>query len=182
MASFRFDAVDRYGESVGGVHEAADLATARAQLEGRGWKVVDLELVPDSNQAQEVDQPAEPNGPPLRVPREAPPGPLSAGQMTELLDQLGVLTRAGVPLPSGLRAAATEMESTALPRCLRAPGRPDRGRDWPGSSAGRRVDPLPRAAPGAGRRGGSERDHLPRSWRNWSGAPTWGTNSAAGPS
>ena len=114
MASFRFDAVDRYGETVGGTYEAADREAARAELERRGWKIDLLELVPDSASAAEPPEPNAPPPAPLRVPRESPPTPLAAGEMTELLDQLAVLTHAGVPLPSGLRAAATEMESTAL--------------------------------------------------------------------
>jgi len=43
-----------------------------------------------------------------------PTSPLSEREVTELLEQLHAMTRSGLPLPSGLRAASSELESPRL--------------------------------------------------------------------
>ena len=94
MKTYRYQATDADGRADAGVVEAADEAGARDRLAGRGLTSVTIE--------------------PARAARARRPPPLSEREAAELLEQLQGLTLAGLPLPSGLRAAAGELESPAL--------------------------------------------------------------------
>ena len=91
MTRFRYKAIDAQGRNHQGTLDAPDQAEARTQLWNRGLTPMTLE-------------PA--------VARRTTG--LSEREVTELLDQLLALTRAGSPLPGGLRAASAELESAPL--------------------------------------------------------------------
>ena len=91
---FDFEATDEQAQTQSGQITAPDRLTAERQLQNRGWTVVTIE-------AAITAQPAGNS-------------PLTEREMIGLLEQLQTLTRAGVPLPSGLRAASDELESAPL--------------------------------------------------------------------
>lgn len=90
MNHFRYQAVDTEGREQKGLVAARDRDEARAQLLGRGLTPIDLEIDPTFR------------------------APLSEREVTELIEQLHTMTRSGLPLPSGLRAASGELESARL--------------------------------------------------------------------
>ncbi len=98
MTRFEFEATDAQGQSHSGTLDAAELDQAMTQLWNRGLTPVSLQVAS----------------------RRSGSGtsPLSERDVAELLDQLLALTRAGLPLPAGLRAASAELESFPLRRAF----------------------------------------------------------------
>ncbi len=94
MNRFRFEATDDQGRKQTGVIEAGDRDEAQGRLIGRGWTVLNLEAA----EARSAGRTS----------------PLSEREVTELLEQLHAMTRSGLPLPSGLRAAGSELETGEL--------------------------------------------------------------------
>lgn len=90
MTRYRYKALGQGGRPRAGWVEAASAERAEAILAARGLTGVDV--TPDLARRR----------------------PLSTSEVTELLDRLVALTRAGVPLPGGLRAAVAEVESAPL--------------------------------------------------------------------
>ena len=91
---FDFEATDESGLIQLGQVVAADRQSAEAQLQARGWTVLRVEAA--------ITAPPTGNA------------PLTEREIISLLEQLQTLTQAGVPLPSGLRAASGELESAPL--------------------------------------------------------------------
>ena len=95
---FQFTATDEHGRPQSGLVAAAGRARAADQLQARGWTVLSLDPAIDGAAAGR--------------------GPLSERDALGLLEELQTLTRAGLPLPAGLRAAAAELESAPLRAAL----------------------------------------------------------------
>ena len=92
--SFSFEATDEHGQTQSGQLAAPDRQAAEAQLQARGWTVRSIETALAT----------QPKG----------QSPLTEREVVGLLEQLRTLTQAGVPLPSGLRAASAELESAPI--------------------------------------------------------------------
>ncbi len=94
MPSYRYSGLDDQGRRVGGLIEAGTKGQAEAQLAADGFAVERLAIVEEGP----VDF----------------PGSVSRRDLAELVEQLAALTRSGLPLPSGLRAAGAELDSRPL--------------------------------------------------------------------
>src|SRR5258708_1434135 len=88
MPNFYYKATDPAGKWVSGEIHGATRERATAQLIGQGLFVESLAEI-------------EPHAPPAR-------SAVSRQDTIELIEQLASLTRSGLPLPSGLRAAGQE--------------------------------------------------------------------------
>jgi general secretion pathway protein F len=93
MANFRYNATDAEGRWVSGEAEGVTFAEVEARLAAEGLRV---ESMIEAEKGAGADGPAGP------------------GEWVELAEQLESLTRSGLPLPSGLRAAGQEMISPRL--------------------------------------------------------------------
>lgn len=113
MARFRYQATDAQGNPVSGDMEAADAYQLRAYLQAAGLRL----------------QSAEPWEPAARMPGEAETEgkearaawwreDLSSDERHQLAQQLADLTRAELPLASGLEAFAQELPRGRLRRVL----------------------------------------------------------------
>ena len=98
MTRFEFEATDAQGQPHSGTLDAVELDQAMTQLWNRGLTPVSLQVA-ERRSARGTS-------------------PLSEREVAELLDQLLALTRAGLPLPAGLRAASAELESFPLRRAF----------------------------------------------------------------
>ena len=94
MPSYRYSATDPAGKYVTGAIRGDDLEQVRARLKSDGF---------DLDSISEVE---EGPGAGSRV--------LSRAEVAEMIEQLATLTRSGLPLPSGLRAAGEELSSASL--------------------------------------------------------------------
>lgn len=94
MTRFEYKATDEHGRIHDGTVDAVDRAAVEDILAGRGLRLVSMATIGERRSSL---------GPPL-----------SDREVTELLDQLHALTRSGLPLPQGLRAASGELESPPL--------------------------------------------------------------------
>lgn len=100
MARYRYTAVDREGKPVSGEIEATGLDEARIKLALLGFSAQEAQLEPLSAPA--------PRG-----------GHLSATEATQLGGEIAGVAKAGLPLGSGLRAAAQELPARRLQAVLR---------------------------------------------------------------
>ena len=104
MPRYLYKATDARGQPVAGAVEGESIASAEAALVARGLARVDVALDASDHR------------------------PLTDREVADLLDRLAALTRAGAPLPAGLRAAAAEVESPPLRAVLgQLADRVDRG-------------------------------------------------------
>ncbi len=94
IVRFQYQATDEQGRSHSGQIEASDRLKATDQLLDRGWTIVTLEPAVAAKQADDAS--------------------LSERDVLTMLEQLQTLTRSGLPLPDGLRAASAELESKPL--------------------------------------------------------------------
>jgi type II secretory pathway component PulF len=92
MTKFRFTATDKRGKWVSG------------EAEGEGREAVEARLMAQGLAVESLDEAETAGG-------WARPSRVDA---VEFVEQLAALTRLGLPLPSGLRAAAEEVDSPAL--------------------------------------------------------------------
>jgi type II secretory pathway component PulF len=92
MPNYRFNATNASGKWSSGEISSSNLESAREQLRAGGMVIESL---------LEVEEP--------RV-----SGRLTKTEVVELVEQLAALSRAGMPLPAGLRAAANELVSPRL--------------------------------------------------------------------
>ncbi len=99
MPTFRYTASDAQGVWRTGEAEGAGRAEVEARFRADGWIVESL---------READ--AEP----VEVVEATVGGALTRREVAELVGQLEALTRSGLPLPSGLRAAGEELDSPRL--------------------------------------------------------------------
>lgn len=142
MPRYRYKALNRWGDPLRGDRDAVDVETLRAALAGEGLELREADLIPDEYAPRGEPEPPEPSGlgydaaSPSAGPAAAQPwgegiGPelpedlvlpgadtLTVDEARELADQLAGLTAAGLPLHSGLRAAAEEVRDSPLRRAL----------------------------------------------------------------
>lgn len=110
MAVFRYRARTPRGDEVSGQLEAPDEAAAREQLQRRELSIEELVLVEAPTVAIEAEL-AE------------PPSRLSAAEAEEVARQVSHLAASGLPLVTGLRAAADECPNGRVRRALRTVAR-----------------------------------------------------------
>ncbi|WP_435006684.1 type II secretion system F family protein [Tundrisphaera lichenicola] len=95
MAKFRYGATDTSGKWISGESIGESREAVEADLNSRGLAVESLVEAEDFSGSR-----------------------LSRSDTSEFVEQLASLTRSGLPLPSGLRAAAAEVNSPELRRCF----------------------------------------------------------------
>lgn len=100
MPTYRFTARDQQDRHVSGHVDAPNLEAAKAQLARQGLQLVEI-----------IEAESGPHEP-------ARPQPLAREEANQLLENLAQLSGAGLPLPSGLRAAADESENPRLAAAL----------------------------------------------------------------
>lgn len=113
MPVFRYQVIDEQGRALSGPLEAADAEAARAALVARGWQV---EAIDEA--VSEVAK-AEPAAPEDAESQEGGRERLGAEEAFQLVGAVAELTQAGLPLPAGLYAMASEVGSGRLARALR---------------------------------------------------------------
>lgn len=114
MPRYRYIANDEAGRTHRAEIEASSAADASGQLEARGLRVVSVSLIPEAVQSSPIDEPF----------------PLSAKEFDEVGGQIADLTRAKLPLSSGLAVLAEELPNQRLRRALRGmASRLERGMD-----------------------------------------------------
>lgn len=142
MPRYRYKALNRWGDPLTGEREADDPRALKVSLAAEGLELREAEIIPDPYTPRA--EPATTGTPtaasssdiaPSRGPIEekwsgvvgadlpgaeplTPADELTAAEARELAEQLAGLSAAGLPLHSGLRAAAEELRDGSLRRAL----------------------------------------------------------------